>query len=440
VGADPQFCISYGAAASAPGTGTTETRAGAPFDLDLAITNTSPAHSDGPGKPRWLKTLSVDLLATGTASPLLTPSAQLPDNLLIAGSSGDCGAPPDFTACPAGHGTALVDVSGTSGLFDGVHTATFGVQRITNVHSTTAFVEYSVAFKLCVSSSFGSCFPSAASGNLEVTVSQPTGGAVARTLTVPVSGVTSASPASFDYSLDTLAVHLGGRSGQLANGSATDHAYDVLRLPLACGSASDSGGATDRADLPVAVPQSVTITGCPTVSALRGVVSGIHVANLVATATSPIGRTFASYRWTFGDGTTAVTTTASVQHSYADTSPRTVSVMAVDSAGVPSSSTATTLGSSAVTLKAPASVVRGARATLKGTLTSAGAGLGGRPVTVSRCKASGKKCVQVGTAKTKASGKYVVKVKVRAKGRYVITYAGGDAVFGSTGSRVVKVR
>jgi hypothetical protein len=440
-GAPPQFCVSFGATVSAPGTTTPETRAGAPFDLDAAITNTSPAHSDVTGKPRWLKTLSLDLLATSTSAPQVTPSAELPDNLMIAGSASDCGSGADFTSCTAGHGTALVDVTGTSGLFDGVHPATFGIQRITNVQNTTALVEYAVAFKLCVSSSFGDCFPQAAAGTLTVTVAQPSAGTINRTLTLPVSGTASVSPASFDYSLDALAVHLGGRSGQLGNGTAADHVYDVLRLPLSCGPASDSGAATDR-QLPadsVSVPQSVVIIGCPTASAVSGVVSERRVAALTATASSPIGRTIASYQWTFGDGTTTSTTTATVRHTYPDTTPRTVSVVAVDSAGVPSKTSTTALDSSALTSRAPKSVAKGAKAKLKGVLTAAGSGLGGRLVTVQRCKPSGHKCVQVAAVTTKGSGKYVVKVQVTKKVLLVVTYAGGPGLFGSTTSHLVKV-
>jgi hypothetical protein len=170
------------------------------------------------------------------------------------------------------------------------------------------------------------------------------------------------------------------------------------------------------------------------------VVTQSRVAALTATASSPVGRTIASYEWAFGDGTTATTTGPTVQHTYATTAARGVTVTAVDQAGARSAAGTTTLQPSATTASAPAKVVKGKKFKLRGTLTSAGAGLVGRILTVQRCKTSGQKCVQVATATTKASGKYAVKVGIRKKSMFVVTYAGGPAVFGSSASRVVKVK
>lgn len=438
--ADPTYCISYGAAVTTPGSAAAETRAAAPFDLSVGMTNTSATHTND--KTRWFATIAVDLLSSATATPLLTPSSEMPDGLMIAGTAAGCPAGVDysFSSCTAGFGAALADVSGTP--FDGVYAATFGIQRITNVHTTPAFADYDVQYTACVTTPFGPCV-TPYNGDLHLLVPQPSGGQTTRTLTLVVAGTASFSypggTANADYSLDSLTLNLQGTSNQLGNGNPADHAYDVLRLPATCGTVSSSGAATDRAGATTTVPQSVTITGCPTVTALSGVVSGGRVADLTAAASSPIGRSIASYRWTFGDGTTATTTTATVRHTYADASPRTLSVVAVDSQGALAPSTGTTLRSSSLTLKAPKSVAKGAKAKLKGLLTSGSSGLGGRLVIVQRCKPSGQKCVQVGTATTKASGKYAVKIKVKKKGLFVVTYAGGPGVFGSTSSHVVKV-
>jgi hypothetical protein len=440
--AAPTFCVTYGAAATTPGSSAAETRAGAPFDLSMAMTNTSASHTSD--KPRWFSSVSVDLLSSATAAPLLTPSAQLPDGLLIAGSAAGCPAGADFTfsACTAGYGSALADVSGT-GIFDGVHAATFGIQRIVNVHATAAYADYDVQFTACVSTPFGSCV-TPTNGDLHLVVAQPPSGQAARSVTLVTAGTSSfgfpGGTANVDYSLDSLTLNLQGTSNQLGNGTAADATYDVLRLPLTCGAVSSSGAATDRASASATVPLSVTIAGCPTVAAVTGVVSDGRVATLTATASSPLGRTIKSYEWAFGDGATATTTGATVQHTYDATAVRGVVVTAIDQFGARSTPLTTMLQPSAITAKGPTKVTKGKKFKLKGSLTSAGSALAGRTLTVQRCKSNGQKCVQVATATTKASGKYAVKVSAKKPSLFVIAYAGGASVFGSSASRVVKVK
>ncbi|MCU1422875.1 MAG: hypothetical protein JWN36_2526 [Microbacteriaceae bacterium] len=60
-----------------------------------------------------------------------------------------------------------------------------------------------------------------------------------------------------------------------------------------------------------------------------------------STAVSPA--TVASYRWTYGDGSTETTTTPTAHHTYADGSPHTASLVVVDSAGTTSTSVGHTL-------------------------------------------------------------------------------------------------
>ncbi|MDX6373484.1 MAG: hypothetical protein QOD98_2472 [Nocardioidaceae bacterium] len=441
--ANPAFCFSFGATVTTPGGAVAETRAAAPFDLSVGMTNTSATHTSD--KTRWFATVAVDLLSSATTSPLLTPSSEMPDGLMIAGTAAGCPAGVDysFSACTAGFGAALADVSGTGGLFDGVRTATFGIQRIVNVHTTPSFVDYDVQYTACVSTPFGACV-SPYNGDLHLLVSPPSGGQTLRTLTLVVAGSASfgypGGTANVDYSLDSLTVNLQGTSNQLGNGSPADHAYNVLRLPPRCGAVSSSGAATDRAGATGSVPQSVTITGCPTVSAVSGVVSGMRVAALSAAAGSPLGRTITAYEWAFGDGTTATTTGPSVQHTYASTADRGVVVTAIDQLGARSAPATTTLSSSAITVSGPAKVTKGKKFKLKGTLTSHGAGLAGRSVTVQRCTAKGQKCKPVATATTKASGKYAVKVSAKKKSLFVVTYAGGPAVFGCSAAHAVKIK
>ena len=442
--AAPTFCLSYGAAVMTPGSPAAETRPAAPVDLSIGVTNTSSAHTGD--KPRWFASVSADLLSSATAAPLLTPSTAMPDGLMIAGTAAGCPAGMDysFSSCTAGFGAALADVSGTGGLFDGVHTATFGIQRVVNVHSTPLLVDYDVQFTACVSTLFGPCV-SPYNGDLHLQVPQPSGAATTRTVTLAVSGAASFSyppggTAIVDYSLDSLTVNLQGTSNMLGNGSAADHAYDVLRLPASCGSVSASGAATDRAGASATVPVSVTIAGCPTVSAVKATVSGERTASLTATASSPIGRSISSYVWEFGDGSTVTTTTPTVQHTYAVAAVRGVVVTALDQLGARAVPATITLNPSATTVKGPAKVTKGKKFKLKGTLTSAGAALAGQTITVQRCNTKGQKCKQVASATTKASGKYAVKVSAKKTSQFVVAYDGGPAVFGSSASRSVKVK
>src|SRR5690349_17909945 len=130
-----------------------------------------------------------------------------------------------------------------------------------------------------------------------------------------------------------MTLHLNGTSSTLGNGAPADKTYEVVRMPATCGTIQAGTSATDRGASTAAVSVARTITGCPTVGPVSVTRTSPTSGRLATTASSPLGRAIAAYRWTFGDGTTATTTTSTVDHTYASVGAHNATVVAVDAAG-----------------------------------------------------------------------------------------------------------
>ena len=435
--AQPTFCVSFGAAADAAGTTTPETSAAAPFDLALALANTSPAHATD--QTRWLGQVAVTLVSGGSG-PQLTPSSQLPQGLLLAGSAAACppGGDSTFSSCTAGRGSALVKVSGVP-TQDGFKTTTFGIQQVTNVQTTSHFAEYQVSIDLCVPLFSVSCF---AKSSVVETVVVPSPGGGTTALLIPTSG-TAAIPTggTVDYALDAASLNLNGTSATLASGASAGQTFVALRLPTTCGALGATATATSEAGATAGVAQALAVTGCPTAGGVSVSGTGPRSAHFsTSPAGSSLGRAIASYTWTFGDGTSATTTAPTTDHTYPSSDTRSGTVVATDAAGARSAPVGFTIRGAAAKLSGPNRAVAGEKVRLKGALTSAGAPLGGVEVTLLRCKASGASCHRVGTGTTSGSGRVRFRPKVEKSSRFELVFGGGPDQLGATTTHLVKVR
>jgi hypothetical protein len=448
--ADQSFCIDHVVTASVPGTATAQTTAAAPADLALSLTNTAPNHRGTTAL--WLRTVSAQLVATAGDGAALTPSAQLPDNLLVAGSATDCpaGADYSFSTCTGGHGSALVYVSGT-GYIDGVHDATFGIQRVVNVNPPTvagAVTQLTATYSLCVSTPLGPCSPQQ-TAQATLSIGAPAGAPAPLTLDVTSSFTFSAygATATADGSLDSLSLAVQGISSTLGTGAPTASTYQVTRLPRVCGAADGTGTAMARGGAVATVPLGFTITGCPDLTGLSSTQTAPFSTTLSSTATTPVGdRSIAAWRWDFGDGATARTASGTTSHAYTTSVPRTITVVAEDSAGAVSAPRTLALnGVSLTETVTPATTTYGAPATVSGVLTDATshAGLAGRTISVSRCRTDRTGCTLLGnvtTAGSSSAGRWSLKVTPSAAASFAATYAGGPGYLGTTSFAAVGVR
>jgi hypothetical protein len=423
-----------------------ETRAAAPADVSVALANSSPDRASSTSQ--WLSTVRVDLASSATAGPLVASSADLPDGLLVAGTAAGCASGGDnsFSGCAAGRGTVLLDVHGT-GFFDGIHSSTFGIQRVTNVQGTGDVAEYQVTYTFCLPTPLGPC-SSQSSGTTSLTVDTVGDGTVGATVEWPVSGTVTypvgGGSVQVDYSLDSVELNLLGRSDQLATGHSADRPYDVLRLPATCGEVSVGGSATSEAGSIVVVPRSLTVTGCPTSTTPTAVGTAPYRASFATTGASPVGRTIDHFVWDFGDGSDPVSTAlGAVAHTFPSSAARVVSVVAVDGAGARGTAASVQLPGAKLTLLGRSPVVRRARTLLHGLLSSAGTGLAGRELTLTRCAPTGKQCARVGRTTTLSGrhrGEYAFTVRPRSSSLYRVDFAGGTSLLGTRAARLVRVR
>lgn len=333
------FCATLGyTVTDALSSGTPTTTAAQPVDLSLVVQDTSADKTYGVGTgPRWLQSLGVVLgdAAPGALLPVLTPSSQLPDGLLVAGdSTSSAGCYPvsgtyDGGQCPAGWGTAQLYLAFPApfGGYDGVYPATFGIVSVAN-QAAGPEVDYVGTIRYQVS---GLPLVGSLQGESTVTLTGTASGTpeldgvVAWSQPVVVSGYTI----NVDGSLDTIALNL--------HGSVEGHT--VLTLPRRCGSLHVSASATSRSGSTLTAPFTLGITGCPSTppSLAATAVQGLQEKLTAGVATtSTAGRTIAGYAWRFGDGTTTTTGSTGVTHTYPTAAPRTVTVRAVDSLGAQS--------------------------------------------------------------------------------------------------------
>jgi hypothetical protein len=444
---DTAFCISYAQEANNLGASTPNREAATPFDLTVALNNTTVNRRAN--QPQWLSAIDVDILGTANGGLSVTPSKNLPDGLLVAGTAGGCGGSGDFSSCTAGAGTALIKVTGSGGA-DGVYDATFGVQRIRNVNPPTvpgAVSQFNVDLTICVATPLGAC---SVAQNTTAVVAISAAGAGSGRLTLPATTSfafsVGGSNGTADASLDTIRVSLPGVVNiKATNGDVTQ--YVVLYLPSTCGTASGTGRATARNGAQAVVPVGFTLVSCPTVTALTATGTAPFVAKLSAAGAAAAGRTIGYWIWTFGDGKSATTTTPTVSHTYTSAAPRTVSVKARDYNGAFSPLRTVALKGTGLAVKAtPSTLNYGQTSRLTGKLIDAASkvGLGGRKVTVLRCRRDHTTCSSVATLTTSTGsstlGTWALTVKPTANTAYSLSYVGAASVLGTRSWLAVLVK
>jgi hypothetical protein len=440
------FCMQYAVTVTAPGTTTAEDHAAAPADIALQFANTSTNHASDTNV--WLQQLTFSLL-TGLGGKAYTPSASLPNNLLLSGASAACGPGADnsFSACTAGSGTFFANVSGL--LEPGVHAGTFGVQRITNVNppATGMDIDWSVAVEFCLqSSTFGACgFPQ--TETLQISAPAATSGG---SITIPTTSSFSFDTESVDASLDSISLRINGQSNSLGDGTPTK-SYSVLHLPATCGSTGIGAAFTDRASTVVSAPLALSVLGCPSASLTNTSSKPDQEAfNAKASTTGTSGRSIAKWQWNFGDGTRTTTTSPRATHVYKRSADRTVSLVVIDSLGAISPATTRKLhGTSLSLLAAHAAVKHGTKVILHGRLSrSTGhAALAGQVVEILRCTSArpAAHCARVkklrtSNAKGARRGTFSLSFRPRKTATYRAVFAGGTSFISTTASKRIKVR
>ncbi len=287
----------------------------------------------------------------------------MPDGLIVAGG-GSCTAP-TYVDCTAGHGTLIVTLHP-----GGTTTGNFGIARIDNVNppasgqhaSFTAFLDF------CVN--FGSSCIEGPETEEDFSVPASSGGSSGPlTIDFPLHGSTSVSSSSADYSLVTLGLHLNGQAGAIDGGSPLDAPVTVLAMPRRCGTDTGSARITSIDARTVALPQSLTVGGCPR-AAVTGAVDGLHASLDASGSATPLaGRHLTAYHWLFGDGNTEITSSPEVTHDYATGGARTVSVVAEDNLGALSKAASVALLPLAPSSLSVEAKARGKHIKVHGTLT-----------------------------------------------------------------------
>jgi PKD repeat protein len=447
------FCADFSSTVTTPGTSVAETAAGAPADLTVVLNNSSTGRQSDAALDRWWDHLTFSGFF-GAGAPRLTPSAQLPNGLLLAGTGAPCSADAGggWTACTAGYGTALVNISGTGGLADGVHSGSFGIKKIESVDPPTvvgAVIDDLVTLDFCVNTALGAC-------SLPTTVQ-------AHLVGLPGTGtdpgpITMTAKSSYDYnygpgtahadgSLDSITLHLLGSSTHLSDGTVVQ-SRTTLAMPRTCGANVAGLSVTDRHADTLALTMSLPTTGCPTAAFTDAETVPLAVSLNGAGSTTPLaGRTLARWHWTFGDGTSAVTTGAGTTHTYPAPGARTVALQVEDSLGALSPVVSRTIAGSTLSLGAsPSTVVYGGATRLSGVLRTSGTttGLGGRTVNLLRCTATYGACVKAAavlTSKTSSTlGRFDFVIKPAANTGYRVEFGGGVHQLGTRAQGVVTVR
>jgi hypothetical protein len=423
---DNSFCITYALSVRDAGTSTTATTAAAPVDASVTLQNTSPNRVSDTNL--WLDHLDVSLLS-GLGGNVVTPSATLDNNLLIAGSDTQCGSDPNFTACPGGSGDVDVQFNGN------VYQGTFGVQGVRNINPPAPgyAVDWSLTIRVCVNPGIPLC---------QNTTSEIQGNpAVDGTFSIPTSTTISSNGFSGLASIYAATINISGIASKVSTNSgdvdAPSGAQTVFHLPTQCGDANASGTAVSHGSATASVTAALPVSGCPT--AHVGAAEQLLRASFDGTGSStPVsGRTLKLWHWSFGDGSRKVTAGPKVAHTYSASGDRTVRLVVEDSLGALSRPVSLLLRGSAMTWAASASRVRpGTAVTLSGRLTRwhTSTGLGGRAVRIERCKVGTTRCTLVKTVTTSRHagrvGRFAVVVHPTSAGDYRATFAGGQGYLG----------
>jgi len=395
------------------------TAAAQPTNLALRFTDTSSAVATD--KSTWLAKVSAVLGSTSSKAFAVTSPDQLPLGAYVAGTAATasgCAAATDFAAaCPAGSGTGLVEVKDLT-MTPTIKTATFGTSRITTGTGGAMTADLTVRID-------GELLPSTTTTPLTFSPATATAGPTLTmdtrpTLTPPIPYV------SAELSLNTVALNLNGLVTEAAAGAVSPPAAFVRQSPLCTTvTATLAANARGTATAASAFPQGVK--DCPASPDLVSVVPDPTNPRAFTFTMKPptaavAGRT-ASLEYVFGDGAKAVAG-ASTSHTYPVTSPVVALITVLDSAGA---------RSSALQVKFGAAAVRGKQKEgnlVVGSVTdqATGVGLGNQEVVAYRCATRNSPistCDSVGSASTRSTGKYRLKIpEVKKKGFVLVAYAG----------------
>ena len=290
------FCVSYDSSVSS-------TVAHSPVDASFSISDTSTGFPND--KTTWMDLVTLHL-TSGTTPPRITPSAQMPNGLLITGG-GPCTAP-NFTDCAAGNGTFVADIHGTPfGVEDGIHSGFYGITEIENVNppASGAVIQWALHISWCLHLNF---LNSTQCGTTSTTVSGGSAGSsIAFSPSQTFSQFISACTCTItgDATLGSINANLHGRSNMLAAGTSAGGMYTILMMPFSCGATARSADFRSRDARAVTVQLApVTITGCaPAWAVLPAMTNGAYGGYVTAATIKNVGTAPASVSLRYFDQT-----------------------------------------------------------------------------------------------------------------------------------------
>jgi hypothetical protein len=243
------FCVD-------PSLALSSTIPGDPLRIDLTGADTSTNFSTDTNE--WVNSAAVNLQSGGGSPVDITPSANMPNGLLIANSPACSG---DYSNCSAGHGVFAGILSGTMVGADGYYEGTFGINKITNVSPADSgdlatyrvFVSYtvpSVPFIGTINGQF----------NFDAHVAQGSGapGPISVSTRYGLTYLT----ASIDATLKSFALHLDGESSTLDGGGSAGQTDRIFGVP-SCGAWSARATFTSGNARALSLDQSLTLPACP---------------------------------------------------------------------------------------------------------------------------------------------------------------------------------
>jgi len=269
------LCLDYSYAVFEAGTTKETTVSRKAVDLKVGFQNTSSNYINESGRPRWLDKLTAKF----PASLITKGTAQLPDELLVAGvpDGASCGPGTDFSfaGCGAGHGVGYVyNVLGGL-LCSSPCKLTFGIQRLVNDRDGLGsnLAKFRGVLDACIDTNGGamSC-DQQQTITQNVLIPQPTNGTLALSLTIPPSDSYD------DLTIDQATIKLNGTSTRLADGS-TVAKQTYAQLPGTCGQVSVSGAVTSNDGTTVSATIPFTVTGCTALTAVAATSSLVYGAS-----------------------------------------------------------------------------------------------------------------------------------------------------------------
>ncbi len=432
------FCVDFDLLtmdAQAPAQATTA--AGQPTNLQLRVTNSSP--TVGSEKTTWLAKVSAVLGSSSTKAFTIADPASLPLGAYVAGTAataGSCAPGMDGSgyaaSCPAGSGSGHVELNPAIPGPAVIKPATFGITSVTTGVGGALTANVSVYI------------PDVTLLGVPLTTTAPITYAAATssagpTFTLDTRATLTPLPlyTASDFSMNTIALNFNGLVTEAAAGAVAPPVA-FARQSLQCTSVGSTLAANARGPSTVAAPFTQTITGCPSAAGLVSVApdptnpKAITFTMKQPTAAVP-GRT-ASLEYVFGDGAKA-TAGATTTHTYSVANPVVALITVVDSAGARSAALQVKIGASALRGKQ----VEGNLVTGSVTDQATDKGLGGEDVAAYRCSTRTTpiaQCDEVGTAVTKASGSYRLKIpEVKKKGFVLVVHGGTATTSASTQAR-----